>query len=72
MLELVEEWAARKKAAGICAETSDTNAGICQFLTARGYEVGGVDALKYAARAPGALNALALREWALVFYKFFR
>ena len=72
MLELAEEWAERKKTVGVCVETADTNAGICQFLTSRGYELGGVDALRYAARAPGALNAAALREWALYFYKFFR
>ncbi len=71
LLEVAEEWANRKEIAGICIETTDKNAGFCQFLTSRGYELGGVDALKYAARAPGALNAAALREWALYFYKFF-
>jgi len=72
MLSLGEDWARSKGLSGVCVETRDRNAGACQFLTRCGYELGGVDALRYAARSEMTLKAAALRECALFFYKFFR
>lgn len=72
LLAMAEDWARNRGLAGMMAETQDVNAGACQFLTSRGFELGGVDALRYAARSQSTLKAAGLRETALYFYKFFR
>lgn len=72
LLALAEEWARAKHFGGLCAETQDGNASACQFLSACGFALGGVDTLRYAARAQGALQAGGLRPCALTFYRFFK
>ena len=54
---------------GLCAETSDANAGACQFLTGCGFTLGGIDTLRYVCASPEMRKAPALRETALFFYK---
>ena len=72
MLNMAEDWARDKERGGLVAETQDVNAGACQFLTRYGFQLGGVDALRYAARSQSTIKAAGLRETALFFYKFFR
>ena len=69
MLEFAEGWARERGLRGLCAETSDFNAGACQFLTGCGYALGGIDALRYVCASPEMRKAPALRETALFFYK---
>lgn len=72
LLAMAEDWTRGRGLHGILAETQDVNAGACQFLTSCGFALGGVDALRYAARSQSTLKAAGLRETALMFYKFFR
>lgn len=72
MLMMAEDWARGKGFHGIMAETQDVNAGACQFLTRCGFQLGGVDTLRYAARSQQTIKAAGLRESALFFYKFIR
>ncbi|MDL2318959.1 GNAT family N-acetyltransferase [Eubacteriales bacterium OttesenSCG-928-A19] len=72
LLDMAEDWARSKQLGGLLAETQDVNAGACQFLTRCGFQLGGVDALRYVARSKSTLMAVGLRETALFFYKFFR
>ncbi|MCL1964622.1 MAG: GNAT family N-acetyltransferase [Firmicutes bacterium] len=72
MLALAEDWARAKGFHGLMAETQDVNAGACQFFTRCGFELGGVDMLRYVARSQQTMMATGLRESALFFYKFFR
>ena len=69
MLAFAENWARERGLRGLCAETSDANAGACQFLTGCGYALGGIDALRYVCASPEMRKAPALREMALFFYK---
>jgi len=72
MVALAEDWARAKGFHGVMAETQDVNAGACQFFTRCGFELGGVDTLRYVARSQQTMMASGLRESALYFYKFFR
>lgn len=72
LMSMAEDWAQSRGLAGVMAETQDVNAGACQFLTSNGYELGGVDALRYIGKSKQLLKAIGLRETALFFYKFFR
>ncbi len=72
MIALAEEWAKSKDQLGILVETQDANAGACQFLTQCGFQIGGVDTLRYVARSQQTMKAAGLRESALFFYKFLR
>lgn len=72
MLSLAEDWARERGLGGLCAETQDVNAGACQFLSSIGFQLGGVDTLRYVARTKTQMIAAGLRETALTFYKFFR
>ena len=72
MLALAEDWARAKDFHGLTAETQDVNAGACQFFTRCGFELGGIDMLRYVARSQQTMMATGLRESALFFYKFFR
>ncbi len=72
MIALAEDWARSKELTGITVETQDVNAGACQFLTKCGFQLGGVDTLRYVARSKQTLKAVGLRESALFFYKFLR
>jgi len=72
MVALAEDWARAKGFYGLMAETQDVNAGACQFFTRCGFELGGVDTLRYVARSQQTMMASGLRESALFFYKFFR
>lgn len=71
MIALAEDWAKERKLLGLTAETQDVNAGACQFLTSCGFQLGGVDTLRYAARSKQMMKAIGMRESALYFYKFF-
>lgn len=70
LLEMAEDWAAGRDLPGLVAEVPDGNAAACQFFTACGYKLGGIDTLRYVARDPNARKAAGLRETALFFYKF--
>ena len=72
MCALAEDWARSKGLLGLTAETQDVNAGACQFFTKVGFQLGGVDTLRYAARSHQTIMASGLRESALFFYKFLR
>lgn len=72
MIALSEDWARSKELMGIMAETQDVNAGACQFFAKCGFQLGGVDTLRYVARSKQTMMAAGLRESALFFYKFFR
>lgn len=72
LIDMAGEWARHRGLGGLVAETQDVNAGACQFLVKCGFELGGVDPLRYAARSQTTLKAAGLRETALFFYKFFR
>lgn len=72
LVSMAEEWARRQSLGGLVAETQDVNAGACQFLSRCGFELGGVDALRYVARSRSTIMAVGMRETALFFYKFFR
>lgn len=72
MCALAEDWARSKGLLGLLVETQDVNAGACQFLTNIGFQLGGVDTLRYAARSQQTIMAAGLRESALFFYKFLR
>jgi len=72
MLALAEDWARARELHGIMAETQDVNAGACQFFAQCGFELGGVDMLRYVARSQQTMMAVGLRESALFFYKFLR
>ncbi len=72
MVALAEEWAKSKDQVGLLVETQDANAGACQFLTQCGFQLGGVDTLRYVARSSQTIKAAGLRESALFFYKFLR
>lgn len=72
MIALCEDWAKSHGLNGLVAETQDVNAGACQFLTKCGFQLGGVDTLRYAARSQQTMMAAGLRESALFFYKFLR
>lgn len=72
MIAIAEDWARSKKRGGLMAETQDGNAGACQFFTQCGFQLGGVDTLKYVARSQQTLQAAGLRESALTFYRFIR
>lgn len=72
LVALAEDWARGRERGGLTAETQDGNAGACQFLKRRGFELGGIDTLRYVAKSKQALQAVGLRETALTFYKFFR
>lgn len=72
LVQMAEDWARGRGLGGLTCETQDANAGACQFLTRCGFELGGVDTLRYVARSQQLLKAAGLRENALVFYRFFR
>lgn len=72
MLSLAEDWARARKLSGLLAETQDVNAGACQFFSRCGFELGGVDTLRYVARSQQTMMAVGLRESALFFYRFWR
>lgn len=72
MCALAEDWARSKNLLGLFVETQDVNAGACQFLTKVGFQLGGVDTLRYVARSQQTIMAAGLRESALFFYKFLR
>ncbi len=72
LLALGEEWARAKHLGGMVVETQDVNAGACQFLSRCGYQLGGVDTLRYVAKSQQTMMAVGLRESALFFYKFLR
>lgn len=69
MLAFAEGWAREHGLRGVCVETSDRNAGACQFLTGCGFTLGGVDVLRYVCASAEMRKAPALRETALFFYK---
>lgn len=69
MLAFAEDWARRYGFSAVCVETQDSNAGACQFLTRCGYQLGGIDALRYVCASQEMRKAPALRETALFFYK---
>lgn len=72
MMALAADWARGKNLLGLLAETQDVNAGACQFFSRCGFQLGGIDMLRYAARSRQTIKAVGLRESALFFYKFFR
>lgn len=72
MVTLAEDWARGKGLLGLLAETQDVNAGACQFFSRCGFELGGIDMLRYVAHSPQTMKAVGLRESALFFYKFLR
>ncbi|MDR0897435.1 MAG: GNAT family N-acetyltransferase [Oscillospiraceae bacterium] len=72
LIALSEDWARGRGLHGLTAETQDVNAGACQFFTQCGFQLGGVDTLRYVAASPQTLRAAGLREGALFFYRFFR
>ncbi|MDR0896329.1 MAG: GNAT family N-acetyltransferase, partial [Oscillospiraceae bacterium] len=72
LLALSEDWARGHGLHGLTAETQDVNAGACQFFTRCGFQLGGVDTLRYVAASPQTLRAAGLREGALFFYKFLK
>lgn len=71
LLDMAETWAQTKQCAGLVVETQDQNAGACQFLARCGFELGGVDSLRYVTRSRHTLRIPALRQTALFFYRFF-
>ncbi len=72
LLSMAEDWTRAMNLHGIVAETQDVNAGACQFLIKCGYQLGGIDALRYVARSQQTMMAVGLRESALFFYRFLR
>lgn len=72
MIALALDWAKSRKLLGLYAETQDANAGACQFFTKCGFQLGGVDMLRYAARSRETMRAAGLRESALFFYYLIR
>jgi GNAT superfamily N-acetyltransferase len=72
MIALASDWAKKRELFGLYAQTQDANAGACQFLTKCGFQLGGVDMLRYAARSRETLQVAGLRESALFFYQFIR
>ena len=72
MIALASDWAKKRALLGLYAETQDVNAGACQFFTKCGFQLGGVDMLRYAARSKETMRAAGLRESALFFYYWIR
>lgn len=72
MISLSSDWARKKDLLGLYAQTQDNNAGACQFFSKCGFQLGGVDMLRYAARSKETIQAAGLRESALFFYQFIR
>lgn len=72
LLGMAEDWARGYGLGGVVCETQDVNAGACQFLTRCGFQLGGVDTLRYVALSHAAMVAAGLRETALFFYRFLR
>lgn len=72
MVALAADWAHSRGLLGLLAETQDVNAGACQFFSRCGFELGGIDMLRYVALSQQTMKAVGLRESALFFYKFFR
>jgi len=72
MIALAADWARQRELFGLYAQTQDVNAGACQFFVKCGFQLGGVDMLRYAARSRETIQAAGLRESALFFYQFIR
>ena len=72
MIALSSDWAKKRALMGLYAETQDVNAGACQFFTKCGFQLGGIDMLRYAARSRETMRAAGLRESALLFYYWIR
>lgn len=72
LLDTAEIWARKRERGGLMAEVQDSNAGAAQFFTRVGFQLGGFDMLRYAARSQSTIKAAGLRETALFLYKFFR
>lgn len=72
LLNACEDWAQRRKFAGIRTEVSDEQPAACQFLEHVGFTLGGVDRLWHFADPEQQKHIPAMRESVLVFYKFFK
>ena len=72
-IALAQDWAKQKNFFGLLAETQDVNAGACQFFSRCGFQMGGLDTMRYMARAKQIqlFQNASMRETALFFYKFF-
>ena len=72
LLNACEDWAQRRKFAGLRTEVSDEQPAACQFLEHVGFTLGGVDRLWHFADPEQQKQVPAMRESVLVFYKFFK
>ncbi len=65
------DWAQQMGCHGVCARTTDQNPVACQFFEHTGFQLGGVDKLRFHADPAVSLQAPGLRPSALAFYRFF-
>jgi len=71
LIAACRDWARRQGLGGLVVETTDSNPGACQFFEKCGFQLGGVDRMRYGALPEQSIRPAALRDCAMTFYQLF-